>query len=136
MNRWSETDERALGALESEMKEDLLSLRMSSAIYAERAWQRGSSTRALKRTVARSATRWIAAGTVAASLVFGSAGWRMTHRPATAMDTGQAVTLSDEALLEQVDSDLSTALPAAMEPLAVAETHPIASKNTAAKKSE
>ncbi len=136
MNRWSETDERALGALESEMKQDLLSLRMSSAIYAERAWQRGSSTRASKRTVARPAMRWFAVSTVAAAIVFGSAGWRVTHRPAASMNAGQAVTLSDEALLEQVDSDLSTALPAAMEPLAVAETHPIASENTAAKKSE
>ena len=136
MSRWSEKDEQALAALESEMKDDLLSLRMSTAIYAERAWQRGPSTQAAKGTSARPATRWVAAGTVAVALVFGSAGWRMTHRPAAAIDAGRAVTLSDEALMEQVDSDLSTALPAAMEPLAVAEAHPTARESGTARKTE
>lgn len=129
---WNETDEQALAALEAEMKGDLRAVWTSATVYAERAWQRRPETRtAMQRT-----SRWIALGAFSAALLCGAVGWRIAHRPAAPSVAVQVPALSDEALLEQVNRDLSTAIPAAMEPLAVAQSQSAAKRGDAVEKAD
>ncbi|WP_419805510.1 hypothetical protein [Terriglobus sp.] len=125
--RWNEIDDLDLLQLEAEMHGDLQELREAATVYADRAWKRGAGAapaRAGVRTAARHGwLAWIAAGFAAAVLAVG--GTRLAHRPAgqdavvvkSSAAQMPASALSDEALLQQIQSDLSNGVPTAMEPL-------------------
>ncbi len=127
--RWNEMDDADLSGLENEMRGELEELREAATVYADRAWARGTGV-AMERSLAqrsfvrRGPLAWAAASVVAAAaLTIG--GVRLTHRTAPVTAHGDAVPMtvdkgspvSDEALLEQIQSDLSSGVPAAMEPL-------------------
>ena len=136
-NRWNDVDEVELLQLEAEMRQDLDDLRKAATVYADRALQRNAAGAPARSVVSlRTAARhgwlaWAAAGTVAATLAIG--GVRLAQREAP-QDDGDAITasapsiptakpVSDEALLEQIQNDLSTGVPSAMEPLQTSVMH-------------
>lgn len=135
-DRWSEMDDVDLLQLEAEMRQELTNLREAATVYAERAWDRGgvmSSAGLLTRPAPRSGwLPWAAAGLAAAVLAVG--GVRLAQhapqeeaaRSAREVRVEPASAVSDEALLEQIQSDLSTGVPAAMEPLQASEAHGVA----------
>ena len=127
--RWNEMDDMDLTHLESEMRGELEDLRAAATVYADRAWERsaGAAARPLSaRPLA--ATGWMAwatAGVAATVLTVG--GVRLVHHASAPVSQGAVSTpavkvtavspVSDEALLEQIQSDISSGVPAAMEPL-------------------
>lgn len=123
--RWSEMDDMELSQLECEMREDLQGLRTAATAYADRAWARSEGKQEPVKASGRGWMAWSAAGVTAALLALGAA--RLTHQalPSTAERAGTRTTeqvkevspVSDEALLQQIQSDLSSGVPVAMEPL-------------------
>ncbi|GAA3755359.1 hypothetical protein [Terriglobus aquaticus] len=136
-DRWSEMDDLDLLQLEAEMRQDLDDLREAATVYADRAWSRAGMTSAStvgpRAATGRGWLAWAAAGVAAAALTVG--GVRLAHHSpspqgtSTAAADGRSVrvqpasTVTDEALLDQIQSDLSTGVPAAMEPLQASEVH-------------
>lgn len=135
-DRWNEIDDVELLQMESEMKQDLDDLRKAATVYADRAWQRSAAVAPGRSSVSfRTAARhgwltWAAASAVAATLAVG--GVRLAQREApqeedaiTTSAPSAATTrpVSDEALLEQIQNDLSTGVPSAMEPLQTSAPH-------------
>lgn len=119
--RWDETDDMELKGIETELAGDLAEMRASATIYAERAWARPQEAR--RSVAATPVLRWAGAAVAVALLVSG--GLRTLHHAnalhgaasGVAVQQRQANAVSDEALLEQIQSDLSTGVPAAMQPL-------------------
>lgn len=138
-DRWSEIDDVDLLQLESEMRQDLNDLREAATVYAERSLQRKTLVTPQRSAIPlRSAVRqgwlaWVAAGAVAATLAVG--GVRLAQREvpqedeaiaAPAPASSAAKPVSDEALMEQIQHDLTTGVPVAMEPLQTTVLHPAA----------
>ncbi len=123
--RWSEMDDVDLMQMEAEMHGELTDLREATTVYADRAWARGTRAAVARPAAGRRRLAWAAAGVAAAVLAAG--GSLMTRHTAARVDGGaasgpavrvqSASPVSDEALLEQIQSDLSSGVPAAMEPL-------------------
>lgn len=131
--RWNEVDDVALQQIEAEMAGELSELRAAATVYAERAWNRHGPMHVVRPLVRSAWLAWGTAGLAAAVLTVG--GVRAMHRtqmPETRTIAGapagttpqvtDASAVSDEALLEQIQSDLSTGVPEAMQPLAASET--------------
>lgn len=122
--RWDEMDDVELLQMEAEMQGDLDDLRTAATVYAERTWARGAHAAGRTPAPRRGWMMWTAAGlTAAVSLTVGSV--RMMRRAETpggasgavATEVEKSSAASDEALLDQIHSDLSSGVPAAMEPL-------------------
>ena len=120
--RWNEMDDVDLMQMEAEMRDELQDLREAATVYADRAWARG--TVAVARPAMRRAwLAWAAAGAAATVLTVG--GVRVSRHTAleapvskaTAVQVRPASPVSDEALLQQIQSDITSGVPAAMEPL-------------------
>ena len=127
-NRWSEMDDVDLLQLEAEMQVDLENLRAAATVYADRAWQRTPAAVPARPAVRREWLAWAAAGVAAAALAVGGVRLAQHEAPedaavAPAVHAPAASPVSDEALLEQIQKDLSTGVPAAMEPLQASEAH-------------
>ena len=131
--RWSEMDDVDLLQLEAEMREELQDLREAATVYAERAWARDAGAVVARPAVRRGWMAWSAAGVTAAALTIG--GVQFLHRAnmpqrengaagVPTVQVGAASPVSDDALLQQIQSDISSGVPAAMEPLqASTEAH-------------
>ncbi len=125
--RWNEVDDLELRQVEVEMADALLDVRTAATLYAERAWTRGEHTAI--RPVRRSG--WMAWGAASlAAMVLTVGGVHVLHHraqgtaretPITNVQVQETSTVSDEALLEQIQGDLSSGVPAAMEPLATTD---------------
>lgn len=124
--RWNEMDDLDLLQLETEMRGELEELRAAATVYADRAWARGEHAVPVRAASRPGWMAWAGAGVAAAVLTLGGA--RLLHHssPAAANNavaTGaaervqQSSPVSDEALLDQIQSDITSGVPAAMDPL-------------------
>lgn len=129
--RWNEMDDVDLLGLEAEMRVELDELREAATVYADRAWVRGGGTAVARPAVRHRWKAWAAAAAAAAVLTVG--GVRLAHHSSASgvqsaasspgVRVKAASPVSDEALLEQIQSDISSGVPAAMEPLQASEAH-------------
>ena len=124
--RWDEMDDMDLQQMEAEMQGELSDLREAATVYADRAWARGAGSVPARPARRMQWRTWAAAGVAAAAVTVG--GVRLVHRTeapaaphvgaiASATEVRPGSLVSDEALLEQIQNDLSSGIPAAMEPL-------------------
>ena len=125
--RWSEMDDLDLLQVETELRGELGELREAATVYADRAWARGAGAAAPHAAARGGWFAWVATGLAAVALTAGGVRLAQHGHTATAQvdapaiaaaQHGQAAApVSDEALLEQIQSDLSNGVPDAMEPL-------------------